>query len=165
MASWRSMDRHIASGARKTLKRSWNCCKHLEVMKKSLPLQHDWIKATCLVRKWNRCSAPNWIPFSLNKTLKAEGRTHNPKLVLQILTQRQWCPKLFNHENTAFDYAEASYRSRRYREACQGQGAHAHCQWQDRESLFALPSHFGSVRWFWMNIDRFLAVSSSPRCL
>ena len=39
--------------------------KSLVEKKKSLPLRHTWIKATCLVRKRNRCSAPNWIPFSL----------------------------------------------------------------------------------------------------
>ena len=44
-----------------------------------------------------------------------------------MIKRKLCCPKSFNHENKAFRFAETSYRSGRYREACQGQGAQAHC--------------------------------------
>ena len=100
-------------GARKTLKRSWICCKHLEVKKKSLPLQHDWIKAA-LSKEIKRYSAPNseYLLFLRHIAVSLSRGTYSvkPKRVLQISLNGNGA-KLIHYENIATAFADASYRS------------------------------------------------------
>ena len=99
--------------ARKTLKRSWICCKHFEVKKKSLPLQHDWIKAA-LSKEIKRYSAPNseYLLFLRHIAVSLSRGTYSvkPKRVLQISLNGNGA-KLIHYENIATAFADASYRS------------------------------------------------------